>query len=55
MSYKDNYKSSFLDNIASVSMFDMVLSLVLAFGIGVFFSSSIRKHIRALCIPPASA
>ena len=43
MSFKDIFKSSFLDNIASVSMFDMVLSLVLAFGIGVFIFLIYKK------------
>lgn len=36
MSFNDIFKSSFLENMTSVSIFDMVLCLLLAFGIGVF-------------------
>ena len=36
MTFQDIFKSSFLENISSVSIFDMVLALVLAFGIGLF-------------------
>lgn len=34
MNFSDIFKSSFLENITSVSILDMVLSLVLAFGLG---------------------
>lgn len=34
--FSDIFKSSFLQNVTEVSMLDMVLALVLAFGIGVF-------------------
>ena len=43
MSFNDIFKSSFLENIASVSIFDMVLSLVLAFGLGVFIFLVYKK------------
>ena len=43
MSFNDIFKSSFLENIASVSMFDMVLSLVLAFGLGTFIFLIYKK------------
>ena len=36
MSFSDIFKSSFLENVMSVSVLDMVLALALAFGIGVF-------------------
>ncbi|MCI8622519.1 MAG: DUF4956 domain-containing protein [Provencibacterium sp.] len=36
MTFNDIFKSSFLENLASVSILDMVLALVLAFGLGVF-------------------
>lgn len=36
MTFNDIFKSSFLDNITSVSILDMTLALVLAFGIGLF-------------------
>ena len=36
MTFNDIFKSSFLENIASVSFLDMALALVLAFGIGLF-------------------
>lgn len=36
MTFQDIFKSSFLENISRVSIFDMVLALVLAFGIGLF-------------------
>lgn len=34
--FSDIFKSSFLQNVTSVSIFDMVLALALAFGLGVF-------------------
>lgn len=36
INFNDVFKSSFLQNVTEVSMFDMVLALALAFGIGVF-------------------
>lgn len=36
MTLNDIFKSNFLENVTSVTILDMVLSLVLAFGIGVF-------------------
>ena len=43
MSFKDIFKSSFLENVTSVSVLDMVLSLVLAFGLGVFIFLIYKK------------
>ena len=36
MTFNDIFKSSFLENVTSVSILDMLLALVLAFGIGMF-------------------
>lgn len=36
MTFNDVFKSSFLENIGSVSILDMVIALVLAFGLGIF-------------------
>lgn len=36
MNFNDIFKSSFLENITSVSIVDMLLTLALAFGIGLF-------------------
>ena len=36
MTFQDIFKSSFLENVTSVSLLDMALALALAFGIGLF-------------------
>ena len=36
MTFSDIFKTSFLTNVTSVSLLDMVLALVLAFGVGLF-------------------
>ena len=36
MTFKDIFKSSFLENMASVSILDMIIALTLALGIGIF-------------------
>ncbi len=43
MNFSDIFKSSFLENITSVSLLDMVLSLVLAFGLGLFIFLVYKK------------
>lgn len=43
MSFSDIFKSSFLENLESVSYFDMTLALLLAFGLGVFIFMVYRK------------
>lgn len=43
MTFQDIFKSSFLENITSVSVLDMVLSLALAFGIGLFIFLIYKK------------
>ena len=36
MTFQDIFKSNFLENVTSVSIFDMVLAILLAFGLGMF-------------------
>ena len=36
MTFKDIFKSSFLENVTGVSLLDMAIALVFAFGLGVF-------------------
>ena len=36
MTFQDIFKSSFLENIASTSILDMVIAMVLAFLLGLF-------------------
>lgn len=43
MTFQDIFKSSFLENVTSVSVLDMVISLVLAFGIGMFIFLIYKK------------
>ena len=43
MSFSDIFKSSFLENVTSVSLLDMVLALVLAFGVGMFIFFIYKK------------
>ncbi len=43
MSFNDIFKSSFLDNVEAVSVLDMVLALVLAFGLGLFIFFVYKK------------
>lgn len=43
MTFKDIFKSSFLENITSVSILDMFIALALAFGIGMFIFLVYKK------------
>ena len=43
MSFSDIFKSSFLENVTSVSILDMALALVLAFGVGMFIFLIYKK------------
>lgn len=43
MTFQDIFKSSFLENITSVSILDMLLALALAFGIGMFIFLVYKK------------
>jgi len=43
MSFNDIFKSSFLDNVNAVSILDMILTIVIAFGIGLFIFYVYKK------------
>ena len=43
MSFNDIFKSSFLENVTSVSIFDMVLAMALAFALGLFIFLIYKK------------
>ncbi len=43
MTFNDIFKSSFLENVTSVSLIDMVIALVLAFGLGLFIFFVYKK------------
>lgn len=52
MGFGDVFKSSFLENIASVSILDMVIALVLAFGIGMFIFFVYKKIYSGVMYAP---
>ena len=43
MTFNDIFKSSFLENVSAVSLLDMTLALVLAFGLGMFIFLVYKK------------
>ena len=43
MTFNDIFKSSFLENVNSISLFDMALAMLLAFGLGVFIFLVYKK------------
>ena len=43
MTFQDIFKSSFMERVASISILDMALALVLAFGIGMFIFFVYKK------------
>ena len=43
MNFNDIFKSSFLENVSSISMLDMALALALAFGLGLFIFFVYKK------------
>ena len=43
MTFNDIFKSSFLENMTSISLLDMALALVLAFGVGLFIFYIYKK------------
>ena len=43
VNFQDIFKSSFLENVASVSLLDMAIALLLAFGIGLFILLVYKK------------
>ena len=48
MTFNDIFKSSFLENVASISILDMLLTIFLAFGIGVFIFLIYKKTYRGV-------
>ena len=48
MNFNDIFKSSFLDNVNAISILDMVLTVVLAFGIGLFIFLIYKKTYRGV-------
>ncbi|MCH5317835.1 MAG: DUF4956 domain-containing protein [Eubacterium sp.] len=48
MTFNDIFKSSFLENVSSVSILDMALALVLAFGLGMFIFLVYKKTYRGV-------
>lgn len=48
MTFNDIFKSSFLENLSSVSILDMALALVLAFGLGMFIFLIYKKTCQAV-------
>ena len=43
MSFQDVFKSSFLENVGAISILDMALAMVLAFGVGLFIFFIYKK------------
>lgn len=43
MTFSDIFKSSFLENVTSVSLLDMAIALILAFGLGIFIFLVYKK------------
>lgn len=43
MTFNDIFKSSFLENVSSISILDMLIALVLAFGLGMFIFLVYKK------------
>ncbi len=43
MNFNDIFKSGFLENISSISVFDMLLTIALSFGIGLFIFLIYKK------------
>ena len=48
MNFNDIFKSSFLENVSSISMLDMMLTIVLSFGIGLFIFLIYKKTYRGV-------
>lgn len=48
MSFNDIFKSSFLENVTNVNIFDMALSMVLAFGISIFIFMVYKKTFKGV-------
>ncbi|MBQ7160460.1 MAG: DUF4956 domain-containing protein [Clostridia bacterium] len=48
MTFSDIFKSNFLENVTAVTVLDMVLTLVLAFGIGIFIFLIYKKTYKGV-------
>lgn len=48
MTFKDIFNSNFLDNVSAVSVIDMMLTIVLAFGIGLFIFYVYKKTFQGV-------
>ena len=48
LSFNDIFKSGFLENVSSVSILDMILTIVLSFGIGLFIFLIYKKTYRGV-------
>ena len=48
MNFTDIFKSSFLENVSSISIFDMLLTIALSFGIGMFILLVYKKTYRGV-------
>ena len=48
MTFKDIFKSSFLENVSSITVLDMVLTIVLSFGLGLFIFLVYKKTYRGI-------
>ena len=53
MTFNDIFKSSFLENVTSVSIVDVVLSMVLAFTIGLFIFLVYKKTYQGIMYSPS--
>ena len=48
MNFNDIFKSSFLENVSTISVLDMLLTIVLSFGIGLFIFLIYKKTYRGV-------
>ena len=48
MTFSDIFKSSFLENVTAISIFDMILTIVLSFGMGLFIFLVYKKTYRGV-------
>ena len=48
MSFNDIFKSSYLENVSSISVLDMLLTILLSFGIGLFIFLIYKKTYRGV-------
>ena len=52
MTFNNIIESACVENITAVSVFDMVLAMVLSFGIGLFIFLIYKKPLPELCTHP---